>query len=70
MKRSWLLALALMVLLPPAATAMQYPGSSSRVAAYANTTPTDAIARLQQKLDSGEVKLEFEGVCPACVAAR
>lgn len=27
---------------------------------YTNATPTDAVARLQRKIDSGEVKLEFD----------
>jgi Flp pilus assembly protein TadD len=28
--------------------------------AYSSSTPTDAIARLQQKIDAGEVTLAFE----------
>jgi hypothetical protein len=30
------------------------------VIAYSSSTPTDAIARLQQKIDAGEVTLAFE----------
>jgi hypothetical protein len=47
----------------------QVPGSlEDHVAVYANTKPTDAIARLQEKIAAGAVKLDFDphwGYLPA-----
>jgi len=40
--------------------------------AYSKTTPTDAVARLQRRLDSGEINLEFDprlGYLPAILRA-
>ena len=43
-----------------------------RIAAYAAATPVDAVARLQRRLDAGEVKLEFDpkqGYLPSLLKA-
>ena len=39
--------------------ALQFPGAS-RLAEYSAATPNDVISRLQEKIDSGEVKLAFD----------
>ena len=54
--------LSSIVLLGVAAAAVaQMPTTAEHDAiAYSTSTPTDAIARLQKRIDSGEVKLEFE----------
>ncbi len=60
-KRIWSVALLMLFLMPVAAFAlMQFSGSSGRLADYAKAIPDDAIARLQEKIDAGEVTLEFD----------
>lgn len=51
---------ALALFLPVAAVSIQLPNPSDHDAiAYSTTAPTDSIADLQQRIDSGEVNLEF-----------
>jgi hypothetical protein len=61
MKRLWSIAFFLTLALPVAGfSVLQFRGQSDRLSRYANATPNDAIARLQQKIDAGEVQLEFD----------
>ncbi len=57
-----LLVAAALVTLPVAGAALaeQAEGGEQGAIAYASTAPTDAVARLQQKLDAGETTLEFD----------
>src|SRR5690349_1773152 len=57
----WAGILALLLLVPAAVFAMgQFRNDESAAIDYANTAPTDPVAQLQKRIDSGEVKLTYE----------
>jgi hypothetical protein len=62
MKRQlWILcALSVFLLAMPAAHARLQLPLSPELTEYANATPNDAITRLQQKIDTGDLKLDFD----------
>ncbi len=71
--RTFPLALAaLVLLLSVAVLAAGQFSNDDDVIAYASTAPTDAVARLQQQIDSGQVTLAFDpahGYLPAVLKA-
>jgi hypothetical protein len=72
MKPLQILLIVGMLAVPVAGLAwIQFPGSDS-IDSYTAGIPTDAIARLQQKIDAGEVKLDFSpdwGYLPSVLKA-
>jgi hypothetical protein len=58
--RSFILSLLLLLGVAAAAIAQLPTTAEHEAIAYSTSTPTDAIARLQKRIDAGEVKLEFE----------
>lgn len=60
----WLGIVALFLVVPAVILAMGQSGASgddeSAAINYANTQPTDAVAQLQKKIDSGQVTLTFD----------
>ena len=57
------IAAAALIMLAPAAARAQMPTSAEHDAiAYTDTSPTDLVARLQARIDAGEVQLKFDPV--------
>lgn len=60
LKRSLLGALVALVPFTAIALAQMPSAEDHEAIGYTNATPNDAITRLQQKIDSGQVRLEFD----------
>lgn len=67
-----LFALGSALFVATAVLSAQLPPLAEQAVAYSKTAATDAVARLQQRIDSGDVRLEFDpahGYLPAVLRA-
>jgi hypothetical protein len=67
-----LVALGSAVLVSTAVLSAQLPSLAEQAVAYSKTAATDPVARLQQRIDGGEARLEFDaahGYLPAVLKA-